>query len=503
MNKIPKILAKKYTSDIAILFALLISALIVRLIVFFFWIDRSGDAPIIAIQAYQWWHLPYMKTHGTWLPGITYLGGLFHLFIDDPWISTRVFNMIMGTLTIPVFYLLICRIFNRSVALLSTLILVFFPIHLAASGSSLREASFLFEVLLGIWLLILASERQEKQNVYLSLSLLFFCLAVATRYEGWLIIPILPLYYWSKTKKIFKSTLILLVLSVFPIFWLLGNYVHSGNIEAIVGAVSEIDLERGGAREIDWKDFLSFFVHRSVYFLGYVIPPAVIIGLILQVIQIAKRRISAERILYLSIFIIQWLFIFRFYFSRGGAIWTRYLLLGLVLALPFASLALCNLRNYRQQLVLIMTITVVSSFTFILPQSFQVPVVPLEITRHQPNEIKNFAAWLEKSSYRDDYFVVTEMKTNGFRQRYLPLYIPEVSYRILTIWNQEEIVPNSELKEFLEQKNPSLLITSKDDDDLKTRVETYLSEKLSQERLVYAENYLKVYNIDGLYSNLD
>ena len=501
MNKISTILDKK--NDMAILFALLISAFIVRLIVVIFWIDVSGDAPGIAIGAYRWWHSPHMKTHGTHLPGIIYLGGLFHLFIDDPWISTRIFNMIMGSLTIPIFYLLICRIFNRSVALLSALILVFLPIHLAASGSSLKEASFLFEIIIGIWLLILASERQEKQDIYLSLSLLFFCLAEATRYEGWLLIPILPLYYWLKTKKTFKSILILLVLSVFPIFWFLGNYVHSGNIKAVVGAVSELDLERAGAREVNWKDFIRFFVHRSVSFLGPIIPPAVIIGLILQVIQITKKRISIERILYLSIFTIQWLFIFKFYFSRGGAVWNRYLLLGLVLALPFASLALSNLRNYRQQLGIIITITVVSAFTFFLPQSFHFQARSLEITRQQPTEIKNFAAWLEKSSYRNDSIIVTEMTKNRRKQRYLRLYFPEVSYRILTIWDQEEIVPNSKLKEFLEEKKPSLLITSKDDDKLKTRVEDHLSEKLSEKRLVYQEKYLKVYDIAGLYSSLD
>lgn len=500
MDKISSMIDKK--NDIAIVFGLLICALVVRLIVVIFWIDVPGDAPGMAINAWKWWNSPYMKTHGTHLPGIVYLGGLFHIFIHDPWISTRVFNMIIGSLTVPIFYLLISRIFSTLVGLLSALVLIFFPIHLASSGSSLKEASFLLEIITGMLFLIIASEKQKKENIYISLSLLCFCLAEATRYEGWLLIPIIPLYYWLKTKKILKSIVIFWVLLIFPTFWVLGNYFHFGNADKVFsGATDELQLERGGAKDVNWKDFIKFLIKRSVSFLGPILAIATIIGLTVSTIQVIKRKVTIDKLFYFSIFTIQWLFIFKFFFSRGGAIWNRYLVLNYVLTLPFAVLPLTYLKNHRKKLVIVMLITIISLFIFIPLKSYYIrshPLPPLEITRKYPTEIKDLAFWLKQSSYRNSFIIVTEMTKNGRKQRYLSLYFPEVSYRRLTIWDQEEIVTNSRMKKFIEKNKPSLLITSKNDNRLKTRVENHLSNKLSQDRLVYQKEYLEVYDITGL-----
>src|ERR1700741_5651238 len=90
-----------------------ILALIVRTVMMIFTIDVPGDGPTRASGAYAMFLAPRLITYGVWLPGYSYLHSLFYLILENPAVTPRIVNVILGELTVPFFYLLIDRIFDR------------------------------------------------------------------------------------------------------------------------------------------------------------------------------------------------------------------------------------------------------------------------------------------------------------------------------------------------------------------------------------------------------
>jgi 4-amino-4-deoxy-L-arabinose transferase-like glycosyltransferase len=214
-----------------ILAALFCAAFALRLAVVLFTSSVPGDGPGRASAGYIWARAPHFVTYGNWLPGYPYLVGLFSFIFEDPLLSSRILNLGLGTLTIPLFYLLLRKIYDPLTALISAALLTFFPLHIGMSGGSLSEVSFAFEVIAGTLLLIISSEKEVTRSriFYLASALLFLCLAIMSRYEIWVLIPIFPLYYFLKTRRTLESCLILAVLFLFPFMWSLNTYIHVGD----------------------------------------------------------------------------------------------------------------------------------------------------------------------------------------------------------------------------------------------------------------------------------
>jgi hypothetical protein len=71
-----------------------------------------------------------------------------------------------------------------------------------------------------------------------------------TRYEAWLLIPAFPIYYFHKTRKTSTAGLVLLILLLFPVGWMLENYVHRGELLIEFSAVKK-GAEIVGAHTVD------------------------------------------------------------------------------------------------------------------------------------------------------------------------------------------------------------------------------------------------------------
>ena len=138
---------------------------VVRLLIMVLFEEAGGDGPIRAHYAYLWSKNPYIQAYGVWPPGFMYLSGIFNLFLSNALFSTRILNVILGSLTIPFFYLLVSRVYERKTALLSSGLLMLFPLHVAISGTSLTEVSVVFEVIAGIYFSIIGSEAIGSRKI--------------------------------------------------------------------------------------------------------------------------------------------------------------------------------------------------------------------------------------------------------------------------------------------------------------------------------------------------
>jgi 4-amino-4-deoxy-L-arabinose transferase-like glycosyltransferase len=469
-----------------ILLFLLILPFALRLVAFFSTVDIPGDGPARAIIAYEWSRSPHISTHGIWIPGFMYLAGIFTFLVDNPLFSSRILNLIIGTMTVPVFYLLVHRLYGHTIALFSALILAFFPLHIGLSVSSLTEASLLFEVIVAMIFLIRASENPRSQNLCLGLALLFLCLAMMTRYEAWLLIPLFTFYYYWKTRKPSIAILMMLVLLTFPVAWMLGNYFHSGDLPFLHAQLKQAPRAMG-THPVDSFAAIRIIGRKSVSHLGWILLLAGILGAILQIVQAIRGRINAECTLYLLMLFVFTGFMFSFAMLRGKSLLDRYLLFGFVMALPIALSSFVHyLINYQRWLGLLTCIALISVG---LSNFSNRPEI--YVTREQPAEIKKVADWLKNSPYRNDAILATKM---GWQSSYLPLYLRRSGFRyfIVSPWSRD-----SDLRDFLQEEEPSLLITRNGEDEFKSRIEALIRTRIERNRLVHKVGTIEIISLNS------
>jgi len=496
MNCISKLLDEKYAAAFVLLLTGL--ALLIRTAGLFYWMDIGGDGPAKAMYAYNWYKSPYIQTHGVWLPGFMYLTGSFSFIVSNPLISIRILNLILGTVTIPVFYILIRRVNNHISAFFGACILAFLPLHIGLSVSSLTEVSFILEIILGILFIILATEERRNQNVYLGASLLCICLAQMTRYEAWIFIPFFPSYFYWKTRKLSIAILLIFLLSIFPATWMIENYLQYGDF--LIGFTAAQD--EAWAREVGFFRALKTMGKMSVLQLEWTILILASWGVVLQCLKLLKRKSDAEQTLLLGMTLFFWVVMLRFAVTRGSSFQDRFLLLGLVMLLAFPILPLLSYLASEQK-ILLGTIGFIL-VTFILPKILVYYPVR-DVTINKPVEIERVASWLRKGPYRCSSILMTKIK--GDQSTFLPLYFPDVGPRFPDIsakgqsyfnyWRRSSVA-DSRVKRFMIERRPCLFITSDSDYGLQQDIERALGRKMLLGNPVHREGHIKIYDIRSI-----
>jgi 4-amino-4-deoxy-L-arabinose transferase-like glycosyltransferase len=471
-----------------------VTAFALRLYVFTRFMDRPGDGPTKAMYAYNWSQDPHFIWHGIWLPGFEYLTGAFSFIVQDPLISIRVLNLAVGVFTVPVFYLLVRRIYGHISGLIAALILAILPVHVSLSVTSHTEATFLFEVLAGLLLLIMATDEGPHRKLCIVTSVFLVCLATMTRYEAWLLLPFFPLYYFLKTRRWLASGFIFIILCFLPLAWSIGNYIYIGDFFWGFNA----------AKDPTWATSVPL-VH-AVKILGRItvgqIEWTLVIlagwGLIIQLIESVKKESrSAEKIVHIAITLFFWSVILRFAMVRGETLQTRTLLFGVAMLLPFIMIPLSScLGNSAKQFS--------AAIIFILV-AFTIPKIAInyplnDLASKRPLAVEKLAEWLQHSPYKGQPVLMTKI---GGDSTYLPLYYPGVGPHDVGhfIYYSHVGMSNERIQKYLNNQHPSLLITSKNDQELVLRVENILGRPFGLREPVHSEGPIHVYDIRHMFQN--
>lgn len=400
-------------------------------------------------------------------------------------------NLAVGLFTVPVFYLLVRRIYGHISGLIVSFILAFLPVHVSLSVTSHTEATFLFEVIAGLFLLIKGTDEGSYRKLCIITSVFLICLATMTRYEAWLLIPFFPLYYFLKTRNWLETGVIFIILCFFPIAWSVGNYIHSGDFLLGFIAATDPDWAKEGS---NLPNTIKTVGRHTVQQIEWTLLIMASWGLIMQVVQIVKKNSSAEKVFYLLITLFYWCVMFKFAMVRGETLQTRNLFFCIVLLLPFIATPLVYyFKGDHGMLLVTLCFTVVA---FIIPKiAVYYPIN--DLTVKHPMEIKKLASWLEHSSYRNQPVLMTWIGVQP-SYLYLPLYFPDIGphdhgYFIL----RRRTV--SRLEKYLKNRQPSLLITCDADDKFISQIEELLGKKFDLSHPVYSVAHIKVYDIKSLF----
>lgn len=240
---------KKRWLVLAILFLLLIRVFIHLLLYQAGFISLTADEFSRTFLAASWSQHPVIYWHGVWLPFHTYLlGAALFLKWDLLWVP-RAVTIISGCVSIVLMYFLTLSLFeNRVIGLISAFLFSLNPAHIWLSATPLTEVPNTAFILLALWAFSLYLKNTTRTHLFTAAFALL--MANGFRFESWLISFLFSSFLFIKNfpsfvktgvslKKLSDPALALLIPWLFPLGWLLGNYLETHNplyfIEAIRG----------------------------------------------------------------------------------------------------------------------------------------------------------------------------------------------------------------------------------------------------------------------------
>jgi hypothetical protein len=351
----------------------------------------------------------------------------------------------------------------------------------------LSEATYLFLVIAGMLLLIKGSVGQHHRRIFLVSAVLVLSLALMTRYEAWVLLLAFPLYYLATTRRFLPSVGIAVALSAFPLAWTLTNYLHTGS--ALLGVSAAVHGTEAGPVPVTLYRAIYILAVQVVIQLGWLLPILSSAGFVLQFWHGRRHEFPTEALFYTAVVGLYGLMMIGFTMARGG-VWTRYLLFGLVIGLPYAALPFAYVAKPRVRAHVAVGVIILS--VLFAPSVLLAPrIAPPEIfiTRQRPREIEELAIWLQSSRYRQSSILLTRM---DWQSTYLYLYAPEFYSRsmVFSFW-----LGDRDLRDFVRGQNPALLITSESDLTYQRHVEPFLPRPILDSELVYMAGTIRVYDI--------
>jgi hypothetical protein len=223
-------------SDAKVALLLVAAALLPRLIAFPFNENLYGDAVVRTELAERWLRNPrwiFSFDDGVFQFGplhIYLLAGALKLFPDREH-AGRLLSLLFGVLTVLPLFSLTRRLFDRRAAVWACLAFSVWGLHLQLSSTAASEALGLFLIL--SVLALFAQGLDEGRFAPLAASALVLNLACATRYDAWMLVPLLSglllVRGSDRVAAVTRAVTFGLFSLPFPFLWMHGNELVRGD----------------------------------------------------------------------------------------------------------------------------------------------------------------------------------------------------------------------------------------------------------------------------------
>lgn len=229
--------------------AVVVLALAVRLSALPFATTDGGDAPSRVWAGWDWLAHPRLLTHGVWGPLHFYLIGLSLWMVPDPVQAPAALSVVFSVASAALLYWFVRLEFGEPrEALLVGSTYAVYPIAIRNGVSVRSETPFVFFLLLAmIWLARARGTAGDWRHA--AASGIALTLASMLRYEAWMLIPLLGLLLWRRPRLLLIFAACALV---HPIFWTVGNWVHSGDPFYGFTTAARWELESMGRGRLGW-----------------------------------------------------------------------------------------------------------------------------------------------------------------------------------------------------------------------------------------------------------
>lgn len=419
---------------------LTLGAFVLRVAVAAVTVDIPGDGPSRAVQAYTWSLHPFWVPTGVWLPLDRYLGGLVNMAWPDPAWASRALNIVAGTLTIPLYVVLVREAFDARIAWGAGLLLACLPLHVGLSASSLSEAPSLLLIVAALALLC----RPSLSGREVAAGVACLLLAEMSRYEAWVVAAV--------CLGLVKDRRVMLAggaaLAVFPLYWLAMGSRAFGSVWYIANEELRGTETPHGA--LGLFSSLRALMHLTASEIGWGFLVLMAAG------ALAGPRGPVGRKGLFALGGLAFVGNLHLVSAHGGILWERELLLMLVFWLPF-GLALVPARSARVWGCALVGLAGLSFYRH-PPQMYVMPdtLAP----------VRQVASWLKTGPYGDTPLVMTRCQ---WWSTYLPMLYPPCATHesVVSDW-----MSDSSLAQFLRENKPPIVITIPGDEPMLRRIES-------------------------------
>lgn len=429
------------------LWAITILAVVSRLVFLLFFdnvFSHEGESysKINLVQTWIFHGRPYPDVNfgplHTWL--IYLLVSIFHDWI---W-PVRIFGLLAGSLTVPLFYVLAKEEFGPQTARLAALLFLSFPVHLRASPTGLAEVPYLLFFVAGLICFFRAAIRRKRPWLWLVLAAAGITGAGMLRFEAWLFLPVLCLLMWRR--KFSMAVVFGALCAVFPLVHMYICYKTTGDPTnfAKTSALSFLQyMPELPMREkaVGW--FVSFWRGMG--------PPAAILSVVGIIYALVNGRKWTFAVLAMfPLAIVQ----YKAMTNTMDPSLERYIVSMATLAFPYAALVLDKtgvwLDHRRKGWGMLVMIVVVAIMVFQFGWGWNHAA-----QNKYPGDIKAMVNWLKQNAGEDDH-VLPDQRFHPYVQ--LESRLPYDSFVNLEWTADRKQLNENSYTRLLRQSPPTIVI---------------------------------------------
>ncbi|MBP7774516.1 hypothetical protein KA078_01865 [Candidatus Woesebacteria bacterium] len=184
--------------------------------------DGMGDAQprVMMVAAHN-----FIPTHGTWMPLLFNIIKTSLAIYDNPHLSPRFFSAVINLYLVIILFIYFKHV-TRDRLLSLIIIFLFLSSHFINSYFTfpLAEPIFSASFFTAMYFLV-----KNKNFSTLLISLLFFNICNALRYEGWYLFPPMLFLAYRQARPIKQLVFFSFMYFIYPIYWIWQNYLHTGD----------------------------------------------------------------------------------------------------------------------------------------------------------------------------------------------------------------------------------------------------------------------------------
>ena len=322
-------------------------AFVFRLVLFPYSQVTDSDAVSRVIIAEVWLIHPNWILSGVWGPFHTYLNALALFLYNDRVIAPIALHMLFGGLIAVPVYRFTARLFNTNSALVAAIIVAFSPLVVRNSLQPMAEVPYVFFVATCMWFLIRGMQEKPATVKWFIWAGIFLTVAAGMRYEAWVLIALFTLVVllnkkWKGLVAFWSAAMI------FPVSWMVGNYLEYGNFLYSVDYASYYNTVVHGVND---NETILLKIQRLVFFplsIFHIYPLGLLAVLFpVVLLTISKKQFSKMQMTWLIPFCVM-IVVFIYKAMEGTLLMQhRFSITLFLLILPFTAVIIPRGFNRR------------------------------------------------------------------------------------------------------------------------------------------------------------
>jgi len=315
------------------LFFFSLTLLIIKLIVLPYVHEIDADAISRVYKSLQFEKNPHIIKSGNWPPIFFYImGGALKIYNNQFFTPVFVNILFSILLLFPLFHLL-KRLFDDKTSFLLCIFFSFSPIVFRMSMLAMSEISYLFFVILSLY--VLSKGLIEKKTLMIVLAGFIMSVAGGIRYESWILGSLIILYI-AYYKSIKEALLFSLTFVIIPVYWITSSFINTNdalnsfNWAIDLPAKNSIDSVDTFLRRIWWHPLSLMFAFGPIAFyffikevkhyktnrVSYLLSITLLIFFIIWIINSLRGSLLLQHRFIITFFLLSFPFI-GFYFKKN------------------------------------------------------------------------------------------------------------------------------------------------------------------------------------------